>query len=370
MISEILTYALDKEGNLKHIDDVPNGNGCGCICPACKQPLQARNEGSKRMHHFAHQSGVDCPNACETSIHLLAKEKIQKAFYGLKSITFSFEYTSYCKLFDKCQYFRYGYGDCIQKTTRRFDLSEFYDTCEQEVPYDTTRRRSDLKFSSSTHPDRKPVYLEIFVTHASEDAKLHSGEKIIEAKIESENDIDEIIKNGLIESLKQDDKAGNDNQSLKVSFWGFINKDYNYTNCNSEIEFSRYILFPSGKFSCRQDCSLCNEVRKTKPNSLYEIYFHTPVAFGIHEIAKWMGFLKFGIRNCLMCKNIVENNDGDKICRLYKCLGISNNEKHDNARAKTCSRFILNQEEMEECLKKVENKEIPPITEFYSGKNI
>lgn len=265
-------------------------------------------------------------------------------------------------MIDTCHYMKYN--DCIERTIKTFNLKDFYDVCEQEISYNNINRRSDLKFSSSQYPNRAPLYLEIYVTHASDDTKLHSGNKIIEAKIENEEDIDEIIGNGFIESPKQNDYDRNDNHSLKISFWGFKNKDYNITNCSEEIEFSRYILYQSGKFQCRQESCNCKKLRKFRSNSLYEICFHTPVAFGIHEIAKWMGFRKFGIRNCLMCKNYVENYYGDKLCRLYKHLGISRNEPHDTARAKICNSFILNEEEMNECLQKVDNKEIPPITEF------
>ena len=28
-----LTYTLNQEGKLVHVEDVPNGNDCRCICP-------------------------------------------------------------------------------------------------------------------------------------------------------------------------------------------------------------------------------------------------------------------------------------------------------------------------------------------------
>ena len=40
-----LTYALNKEGDLVHIDGVPNGNECECFCPHCMSELCAKNEG-------------------------------------------------------------------------------------------------------------------------------------------------------------------------------------------------------------------------------------------------------------------------------------------------------------------------------------
>lgn len=71
-----LTYALNQEGELVHVDSVPNGNECGCFCPHCKSKLCAKNGGdSKKMvHHFAHQSGTDCVGAVESALHKMAKD--------------------------------------------------------------------------------------------------------------------------------------------------------------------------------------------------------------------------------------------------------------------------------------------------------
>ena len=69
-----LVYAINKDGALVHIDDVPNGLGCNCVCPYCKDRLIAKNGGTKNAHSFAHCSGADCIGAKESVLHLLAKE--------------------------------------------------------------------------------------------------------------------------------------------------------------------------------------------------------------------------------------------------------------------------------------------------------
>lgn len=69
-----LIYALDKNGNLVHVDNVNNGLKCECVCPKCKSELNAKNEGKKKIHHFAHKSDSNCQGAVETAIHMLAKE--------------------------------------------------------------------------------------------------------------------------------------------------------------------------------------------------------------------------------------------------------------------------------------------------------
>lgn len=69
-----LVYAINAEGALVHIDNVPNGLACNCVCPYCKDKLIAKNGGEINAHSFAHCSGADCIGAAESVLHLLAKE--------------------------------------------------------------------------------------------------------------------------------------------------------------------------------------------------------------------------------------------------------------------------------------------------------
>lgn len=76
--SDPIVYAIGADGTLAHVDAVPNGSKCGCVCPSCKQPLIARNGGSKLIHHFAHKKGA-CKWAAETTVIMLAHDYLQKA---------------------------------------------------------------------------------------------------------------------------------------------------------------------------------------------------------------------------------------------------------------------------------------------------
>ena len=69
-----LTYAVGRNGHLVHVDDVPNGEVCGCTCPECGSKLIAKNKGRHNQHHFAHVGGSDCVGAVESALHLMAKE--------------------------------------------------------------------------------------------------------------------------------------------------------------------------------------------------------------------------------------------------------------------------------------------------------
>lgn len=61
---------------LVDVRSVPNGEKCGCVCPACKAALVAKNMGRIKVPHFAHTA--DCGNAYETAIHEAAKQIIRE----------------------------------------------------------------------------------------------------------------------------------------------------------------------------------------------------------------------------------------------------------------------------------------------------
>ena len=333
--AHFLTYAINSEEQLVHVDDVANGNKCNCICPSCKAPLIAKNKGEK-MHHFAHQAGCNCTSAYESMLHLLAKEKIREAFLEKDEFWIEFEYKSYCCNNEKCDFIRDS--ECYTTKRERYNLKKYYDSCEQEIKYDGINLRSDLKIFLSTDTNRKPIYLEFCVTHASEQYKLHSGNKIIEIIIDSEKDIYSILEKGVIERSN-------------ISFYGFRNEDFCNINVYSNISIVRYILYQSGKFDCSRNECTCKELKPTKNNSLFEIIFNIRNNWDVFNFVKYLGYAKYLIKNCLVCKHYVKSYGEGYICKLYKYLQIPKYEQFDTTRAKTCHKFFLNYEEMEKELK-------------------
>lgn len=71
-----LTYAFNEKNELVHVDSVPNGNQCGCVCPYCKKPLWAKHDGKIMQHHFAHANDEACNVSHESVLHQMAKEII------------------------------------------------------------------------------------------------------------------------------------------------------------------------------------------------------------------------------------------------------------------------------------------------------
>lgn len=71
-----LLYGLQND-HLVTIDEVASGLDCSCNCPACHEKLIAR-KGAMTVHHFAHQTKIDCNKGVEASLHRLCKEIIAK----------------------------------------------------------------------------------------------------------------------------------------------------------------------------------------------------------------------------------------------------------------------------------------------------
>ena len=68
-----LVNHAEQNGKMVYIDTVANGLKCNCICPYCKEPLIAKNNGKIHRHHFAHRS-KECKYAFQTMLHKLTKE--------------------------------------------------------------------------------------------------------------------------------------------------------------------------------------------------------------------------------------------------------------------------------------------------------
>lgn len=160
-------------------------------CISCGNEMSAAL-GDKREHYFRHK-GDGC--GWETYLHELGKRYIKERFDTQEHFYISYNVYHYCGVADHCKLKRNHLGKiiCIGEKSHTFDLKEFYDTCEVESTYKDLRTnrdyRADLKLTCKEHPDRKPVFIEIAVTHDCEKEKIDSGIRIIELKVKEEADL-------------------------------------------------------------------------------------------------------------------------------------------------------------------------------------
>lgn len=84
----------ERDGILFRAFEVENGLRCGCICPGCRQPLNAANNGEKVVPHFRHAQSNDCTTGFREGVRRAAvslivqhKQLMLPAFLDVVRIT-------------------------------------------------------------------------------------------------------------------------------------------------------------------------------------------------------------------------------------------------------------------------------------------
>ena len=88
----IFSWAENASGVMVHVDEVPQGRKCGCVCPRCHEKLLARH-GNIREHGFAHCSdkrGANLKICYAVTLYKLAEQIVKDgkriftpAYYGI-----------------------------------------------------------------------------------------------------------------------------------------------------------------------------------------------------------------------------------------------------------------------------------------------
>lgn len=88
----VFSWAENTQGRMVHVDDVPRGLACGCVCPCCHERLLARH-GDVKEHGFAHHSdsrGANLKICYMVSLYKLAEQIIETrkrvhvpSYYGI-----------------------------------------------------------------------------------------------------------------------------------------------------------------------------------------------------------------------------------------------------------------------------------------------
>ncbi len=84
----------ERDGILFRAFSVENGLLCGCICPGCRQPLNAANNGEKVVPHFRHAQSNDCTTGYREGVRRAAvaliaqhKQLMLPAFFDMARVT-------------------------------------------------------------------------------------------------------------------------------------------------------------------------------------------------------------------------------------------------------------------------------------------
>ena len=158
-----MPFAL-KDGVTVHVDEVPNGKDCCCVCPAYGDALLAK-QGEEREDHFAHINKEDCKYGVESAIHYAAKEILaRKKVLLLPSLNIIEP--------------DYNKSGCVYWTNKEIQRAELVELQQVEVESIHHTIIPDIK----TVVNGEKLLVEICVTHPIDKIKK---QKISELKIDT-----------------------------------------------------------------------------------------------------------------------------------------------------------------------------------------
>lgn len=283
-------------------------------CVGCGAEMTAKM-GNKNAWHFAHK-GNDENCSSETYLHKLAKRLIREKFESSEPLKIRYSRYGNCSGFSKCPFCDDFY--CKASKDSDYNLKDYYDVCQEEAPI--KGYIADLMLSSTEHPEWDPVLIEIHVSHKSTEDKLKSGLKIIEIKLNSEEDIISLLREEYITENYGPHHYLERSVKRRISFYGF-DKD---PGAIGERCIPRFILYSSGKsrISWNESCHTIKQ--RIDPKSIFEVSFQKDFTDDhFFEIGYVIALLHIpDFKSCKLCKyyNVLYD-----MCNLYKKFGTPQN---------------------------------------------
>ena len=168
-------YAKTDDDELICIESInkDNRNDHHYYCYGCGKEL-VPVLGNIREHHFRHkEKSVNCDR--NKYLHEFAKNKIKERFETSEHFYVKYNAKRKCKKKDECKLSKLNWEECYADGLYKIDLKEFYDTCTLEKCYSVEnadeRYIADLLLTDSKDQSRKPIGIEIWVTHECSEEK-------------------------------------------------------------------------------------------------------------------------------------------------------------------------------------------------------
>lgn len=218
-ISVKYKHVFDAEGNIIDISSVTKENKLSEYYSIGSHTPMSAALGEVNQHHFRCKRGYQINP--ETELHQYAKNIIKYRFETQKQFEVSYYKTKKCHQCKSC-IFNDQYSPCRileDKKLSKVDLKEWYDTATIEKEYNGFI--ADILLTNSAKPNRKPLFIEVCVSHPCDKRKLESDNKIIEIKIQNEKD----AYSEIIDSSSGDLLMGRDDTRAAVRFYNFKTED-------------------------------------------------------------------------------------------------------------------------------------------------
>ena len=319
-------YAVSRSGVLVHINQAHYSNeDCYCIHCGCHLIQKC---GNVRRWHFAHDwrtadEQKDC--SYESYLHSYAKLRLKQWFEESNSLIIRYEKSIYCKSLKHC-FWRDPFKDsCKIVKSESCDLKGWLDTCEVEKELQVNGKffRPDLLWYDKNHPNRR-IFIEINVTHECSEKKKNSKERIIEFDVHSEEDVDNIINNDIVESDS-------------IRFYGFKSAEPDKSGLIKPLyHLKKFLLYNRGTVFANNSCT-CQDYHSRRRSSRFEMSVENQnleidlfYLYGLVE-ARNRGIQ---VPNCYLCKH--HKYDSENKC--IHCIARSS-EVEKGSQAVTCSDY-------------------------------
>ena len=176
---------FDKDGNIVDISNVNEANRLPEYYSIGSNTPMIAALGQTNQHYFRAKRGYQLNP--ETELHEYVKRILKHRFETEDHFCIKYHRKEYCSNEKDCIFYDEKNMECGKLCTHlcEYDLKEYYDTATIEGGYDGFV--ADVLLTSSSH-NRRPVFLEVAVTHPCTEEKKASGNKIIELSVSCEDD--------------------------------------------------------------------------------------------------------------------------------------------------------------------------------------
>lgn len=292
----------DSSGTVIDIESVGENRNRDFTCLSCHNTL-VPVLGQKRQKHFRHKADVECSK--ETYLHNLAKRVFCETYQQCLADGSSFiiEYHS-PRICSHCTH----YGPCtIEPALYKADLTKIF----KKVMLESRVGNFIPDVLLVSDKDDK-LFVEIAVTHFSEESKTGAGFRMVEIAIDSEEDIG-LIRRKVLSVL-----------DTRITMMNFRVKPYKgdlYRECSREISYFR--LHKSGKSIIVGPSPMWQYDELLRSGECVEKVDYPGPDIYAEMVRK---HFKAGqhIRNCLLCQfHCIGYRTGTSFCKLAK-KGIDN----------------------------------------------
>lgn len=193
-------YADVGEATLLHIGKVnqENRHTFKYVCPYCHndlRPFLSRGKRNSKRSHFSHKNGERCDQ--DGYIHTTAKRLLKEKWDSEEPFEITMSVKTECNRIASCPFCQATGHRCSIGKTETYNLKEYYTQCLVEKKYGDFIPDLCLIDENEKHD---PIFIEIWSKHKNSDKKANSIYKIIEIRLKTIPELEELPLHPITES--------------------------------------------------------------------------------------------------------------------------------------------------------------------------